>query len=150
MTVLRLVPSSGEGGRPRPPRHEGREGGGREVEACTEGAGQQGLGDTERPRHERSGGEPQSLQLRLLQTFCLGSPVLKPDLHLSLRQLELGRELCSLCYRQVLLLSELLLKRVELLGGEGSPRLPVWLVLPQRATERPGGRLEPQVCNGNC
>ena len=143
-------PGSREGRGPGPPWHESRERSWRKIEAGTEGAWKQRLRDSEGPGHERSRGESQSLQFRLLEPFCLGPPVLEPDLHLGLRQLQLGGELSSLRYRQVLLLSELLLKRVELLGGEGSPRLPVWLVLPQRAAEGPGGRLEPQVCNGNC
>ena len=139
--------TSREGRGPGRPGHEGGQGGGGEVEAGTEGPGQQRLGDTEGPRHEGGRGEPQPLQLRLLQPLGLGSPVLEPDLDLGLRQLQLGGELCPLGYRQVLLLPELLLQGVQLLGGEGGAGLPVGLVLPQGTAQGAGRGLEPEVCN---
>lgn len=120
---------SGEGRGPGSPRHERGEGSWRKVEA-TEGSWKQRLRNSEGPGHQRSWGKSESLQFWLLETFCLGSPVLKPNLDLSLRELQLGGELCSLSYRQVLLLSELLLQGVQLLGSEGGPRFPVWFMFP--------------------
>ena len=101
--------------------------------------------NSKRSGHERGRGEPQPLQLGLLQPLGLGASVLKPDFDLSLCELELGRELCSLRYRQVLLLPELLLQGVELLGGEGCPGLPVGFMLPQGTAEWSRGWLESQI-----
>ena len=85
------------------------------------------------------------VNLRLGDPLRLGPPVLEPDLHLGLRQLQLGGELGPLGYRQVLLLPELLLQGVQLLGGEGGAGLPVGLVLPQGTAQGAGRGLEPQV-----
>ncbi len=71
---------------------------------------------------------------------------MEPDLDLGLGELELVGELCPLRDGEVLLLTELLLQRVQLLGREGGARLPVGFVLPQRAAQRPRGWPEPQVC----
>ena len=49
--------------------------------------------------------------------------------HLSFRQLQLGAELCPLRDGEVLLLSVLLLQRVQLRRGEGGSGLAVGLVL---------------------
>lgn len=97
------------------------------------------------PRHEAGGdaalpqpGEVPHLRrvhLGLGDPLGLGSPVLEPDLDLCLGELELGGELGPLGDGQVLLLPELLLQAVQLLGREGRPRLPVRLVLPQRAAQ---------------
>jgi hypothetical protein len=85
---------------------------------------------------------------RLFRIFsCIISPsILEPDLDLGLGELELVGELCPLRDGEVLLLAELLLQGVQLLGGEGGAGLPVGLVLPQGAAQRPRGWPEPQVC----
>ena len=85
-------------------------------------------------RHHRRRRKTDPLNFRLLDPLGLGPPVLEPDLDLGLGELELVGELCALRDGEVLLLPELLLQRVQLLGGEGGARLPVGLVLPQRAT----------------
>ena len=97
---------SGERG-PRA-RHEGGQGGGGQPEVA-EGAGEQRLGDAEGARHQGSRGEPQPLQLGLLEPLGFCSPILEPDLDLGLGELELGGELGPLGDAQVLLLPELLL-----------------------------------------
>lgn len=57
-----------------------------------------------------------------LDPFPLGAPVLEPDLHLNLAQLERMRDLGALGQRQVLLAVELLLQLQQLLAGErGAP-----------------------------
>ena len=100
------------------------------------------------PGQQGRGGDSQPLKLRLLQPLRLGPPVLEPDLDLCLGELERGRELCPLGDAQVLLGPELLLQGGELLRGEGRARLPVGLVLPQRA-DLDGSRrgLQRDVCN---
>ena len=67
--------------------------------------------------------------------FPLGAPVLEPDLHLHLAQLERMRDLRALGERQVLLAVELLLQLQQLLAGERRPPPPV---LPAAAASRPG------------
>ena len=111
---------------------EGGEGHGGEVEAV-QGARQQRRGDAEGSRKHRRRGKTQPLQFGLLEPLGLGPPVLEPDLDLCLGELELGGELGPLGDGQVLLLPELLLQAVQLLGRERRSRLPVRLVLPQRA-----------------
>ena len=118
----------------RSPLEEGGEGGGRETEAMKHPR-QQRRGDAEGSRKHRRRSEAKSFDLGLLEPLGLGPPVLEPDLDLGLGELELGGELGPLGDRQVLLLPELLLQAVQLLGREGRPRLPVRLVLPQRAAQ---------------
>lgn len=76
------------------------------------------------------GGQLKLLQFGFLQSFSFGSPVLKPDLDLGLRQAEGVGELGSLGDGEVLLLAELALQREQLRGSEGRARLPVVFVLP--------------------
>ena len=85
------------------------------------------------PGQQGRGGDPQPLQLGLLQPLRLGPPVLEPDLDLRLGELERGGELGPLGDAQVLLGPELFLQGGELLCGEGGAGLAVGLVLPQRA-----------------
>lgn len=79
------------------------------------------------------GRHPQLLDFRFLQTLRLGASILKPDLHLCLREVQRRRELGPLGDTQVLPLSELLLESQQLLGREGRSGLSVRLVLPQVA-----------------
>ena len=94
------------------------------------------------------------VHLRLGQPLGLGPPVLEPDLDLGLAQLQLVGKLRSLGNRQVLFLLELILERHQLLGGEGSPRLPVGLVLSQMAPQGKAGHLtkalKPMRNGGGC
>ena len=71
--VLHVVGGVGEGG----------EGHG-EGWKVGQGRRQQRGGDAEGPRQHRRRGEPQPLQLRLLETFRFCSPVLEPDFHLKM------------------------------------------------------------------
>lgn len=73
------------------------------------------------------------LHLSLLKPLGFGSPILEPDLDLGLGQRQGRGELSSLGDGQVLLLTELSLQGQKLCGGEGSARLAVGFVLPQRA-----------------
>ena len=84
-------------------------------------------------------GEGRGVHLRLCDPLRLRPPVLEPDLHLGLRQLELGGELGPLGDAEVGLLLVLLLQPVQLLVGERGPWLPVRSVLPQGALERQVG-----------
>ena len=89
----------------------------------------------------RVGRESDFVQLGFCQPLVFCSPVLEPDLDLGLAQLQLVGKLRSLGNRQVLFLLELILERHQLLGGEGSPRLPVGLVLSQMAPQGEAGHL---------
>jgi len=80
--------------------------------------------------HDWLGGQFKLFQLSLLQSFGFGSPVLKPNFDLSLRQVERVGELCSLGDGEVLLLAKLALKRQQLRGSERRARFPVVFVLP--------------------
>lgn len=103
--------------------------GGRYGRGAAEGEGQtEGCGG-----QHGFGGHLQLLQLCLLQSLGLGAAVLKPDLHLRLREAERAGELGALGDGQVLLLAELALQRQQLGCGEGRPRLAVGLVLAQGA-----------------
>lgn len=72
----------------------------------------------------------------LLQPLGFGSPVLKPDFDLGLRQVEGAGELCALGDGEVLLLAELPLQGQQLGRGERGPGLSVGLVFSQRAGRR--------------
>ena len=76
-----------------------------------------------------------AVHLSLRDPLCLRSPVLEPDLHLRLRQLELRGELGPLGDAEVGLRHVLLLEPVQLLVGERGAGLPVRPVLPQGALE---------------
>ena len=54
----------------------------------------------------------------------LGAPVLEPDLHLGLRQVQRERQVQSLADGQIARLFEFVLQRYELLVGEGGPSSP--------------------------
>lgn len=68
-----------------------------------------------------------------LDPLPLGAPVLEPDLHLHLAQLERVRDVRALRERQVLLAEELLLQLQQLLAGESRPSP---AALPRRAAGR--------------
>lgn len=78
----------------------------------------------------------QFFKFGLLQALGFGSPVLKPDFNLRLRQIERTGELCALCDRKVLLLAELSLQGEQLGRREGRPGLSVRLVFSQRTGRR--------------
>lgn len=105
---------------------EGRRAHGSGVEGQREGEG----------RQQRLGSQLKFLQLGLLQSLGLGPAVLKPDLHLRLRQAKRVGELGPLRDGQVLFLSELPLQGEQLRGREGSSGFPVVLVLAQVARRR--------------
>lgn len=86
-------------------------------------------------RSPSQGGHFDLLDFRLLQSFCLGASILKPNLHLRLRETQRRRELCTFRDAQVLLLPELLFQRQQLLRGEGSARFAVRFVFPQIALD---------------
>ena len=88
---------------------------------------------TESRREHRFGRHLEFLEFSLLEALGLGPPVLEPDLDLSFGEVERGGELGTFGYREVLLLAEFALKSEKLWRGEGSPGLPVRLVLPERA-----------------
>ena len=79
--------------------------------------------------------------LSLCNSLLLGPPVLEPDLDLGVGQLKFLGKLCPLCDGEVALGFVFLLQVVELLTGEGSPRLPVGPVLPQDGADWEDGRL---------
>ncbi|KAL6475876.1 hypothetical protein MHYP_G00143750 [Metynnis hypsauchen] len=93
-------------------------------------------GNAEGRRQHGLGSHLQLLQLGLLQPLGLCAPVLEPDLHLCLCQVERARELCTFRNGQVLLLAKLALQGQQLGRGERCARLPVGFVLPQRARRR--------------
>lgn len=93
-------------------------------------------GNPERRRQHRLGCHFQFFQFCLLEPLGFGSPVLKPDLDLSLCQVERARKLSALGDGKVLLLAELSLESQELGRGEGGPGLSVRLVLSQGAGRR--------------
>ena len=69
--------------------------------------------------------------LSLSNSLLLCSPVLEPDLHLGICQLELLSKLGSLCDGEITLGFVFPLQLVELLTGERSPGFPVCSVFPQ-------------------
>ena len=88
------------------------------------------------------GGPPHHLAAELLSLrdpLLLGAPVLEPDLDLGVGQLQLGRELRALGDGEVGLGLVLPLEAVQLLGGEGGPRLAVSAVLAEDGSG-PGGQ----------
>ena len=92
--------------------------------------------DSERSRNHRGGGEPHPLNLRLLEPLGLGPPILEPDLHLGLGELQVAGELCTLWDGEILLLIVFLLQGVQLLSGERCSWFPVGFMLPQHTLER--------------
>ena len=78
---------------------------------------------------------------RLCTYLFFSTSILKPDLHLRLRQRERVAELGPFGNGEVLLGAKLALQRQQLLRGEGRPRLAVALVLPQGALHRQTGRV---------
>lgn len=73
--------------------------------------------------------QPHFVKFSLLKPFRLCSPVLEPDFHLRLGQLEVVGELCSLSDAQILLFFELVFQRHQLARCEWGARFPVSLVL---------------------
>lgn len=76
------------------------------------------------------GGQFKLFHFGFLQSLSFGSPVLKPDFDLSLRQVERVGELGSLGDGEVLLLAKLALQCQQLRGSEGRARFPVVFVFP--------------------
>lgn len=76
------------------------------------------------------------LHLGLLQSLGFGPSVLEPDLYLCFSQAERAGELGTLSDGEVLLLTELALKRQELSCREWSARLTIRLVLSERTCAR--------------
>ena len=69
--------------------------------------------------------------LSLSDPLLLGASVLEPDLDLGVSQLQILGEVCSLSDGEVGLALVLVLQFLQLVGGEGCPRLAVSSVLPQ-------------------
>ena len=91
----------------------------------------EGKGNPEGWRQHRLRCHFQFFKFCLLQPLGFGSPVLKPDLDLGLRQVQGTGELCALGDGKVLLLAELPLQGQQLGRGEGGPGLSVRLVFSQ-------------------
>lgn len=87
-------------------------------------------------RKHRFSGHFKFLEFGLLEPLGFSSSVLKPDLHLSLRQVEWAGELGPFGDGQVLFLPELPLQRQQLRRAERGPGLSVGLVFPQRTRGR--------------
>ena len=83
----------------------------------------------ERGRQHGLGRHFQLLDLGLVQALGFRAPILEPDLHLRLSQIQRRRELGALRYGEVLFLAELALEGEQLRGGEGRARFAVRFVL---------------------
>ncbi len=138
--------AGGGGGRGRGYRAQPGEEAGRHGRHSGRAAQQRRRDEAVGARQQRRRRQPQPLQLRLLQALRLGPAVLEPDLDLRLGQLERGGELRALRDGEVLLLTELLLERGQLLLREWSPRLAIGLVLAEGADlDRAARRLQSEV-----
>lgn len=93
-------------------------------------------GNPESWRQHRLSCHFQFFKFCLLQSLGFGSPVLKPDFNLSLRQVEGTGELCALGDGKVLLLAKLPLQGQQLGRGEGGPGFSVRLVFSQWTSRR--------------
>ena len=78
-------------------------------------------------------------KLEFVPKFAVAKEIVQEDvgkcgeIYLSFCEVKRAGEFCSLCYTQVLLLSEFLLQTEELLCREGSSGFPVGFVFPQIA-----------------